>query len=138
MVGLIQLRLDQEHILGIANVLLQVRRHRRERLEQARKDALVGRGDRVDGIDQIEVDGPVVSIDDNLHRIANVVEIEVLRRLRGREIGTRRVGVLHPEHPPTADDQIGIVIEPEEGSDGANPFLDIAPDHGPAVGRDVA
>ncbi len=119
-------------------MLLQVRWHRRERLEQVRKDPLIGRGNRVAGVDQIEIDGPVIGIDDNFHRIANVVEIELRHGLRRREIGTRRIGVLHPEHSPIADHQIGIMIEPEERSDGAHPFPYIAPDHDPAVVRDVA
>src|SRR5207247_8137258 len=88
-VGLIKQRLNQKQVLRIANVLLQIRRHGRERLEQARKDALVGRGDRVAGVDQIKVDGSVIGVDDDLHRIANVVEIKVLRWLRRGEIGTR-------------------------------------------------
>ena len=136
-VGLIEPRLNQKEVLRIANVLLKVRRHRRERLEQARKDALVGQGNRVAGVHQIEVDGSVIGIDDDLHRIANIVEIEVLRWLRRGEVGTRRVGVLHPEHPPIADDQIRIVVEPEERSDRSYSFPDIAPDHDPAVGGDV-
>jgi len=67
MVGLIELRLNQKQVLRIANVLLQVRGHSRERLEQARKDTLEGCGDRVTGVHQIKVDGSVIGIDDDLH-----------------------------------------------------------------------
>ena len=48
MVGAVELRLDQEEIFGVADMLLQVLRHGRQRLEQAREDALIGlrRSDR--------------------------------------------------------------------------------------------
>ncbi len=137
-VRLIQPRLDQEQVLRIADVLLQVWRHGRERFEQTGKDALVGPGNRIAAVDQIEVDGPVICIDNNLHRIANVVEVDAWGRLRRGEIGARRVGVLHPEHPPVADNEVWIMIEPEEWCDRMHPLLDITPDHDPAVGRDVA
>src|SRR5262249_23970186 len=66
-ISLIDLRLNQEEVLGIANVLLQVRRHDSERLEQLWKDPLVCPGDRVRGVYQIKVDGPIKGIDDDLH-----------------------------------------------------------------------
>ena len=138
MVGLVKPRLNQEQVLRIANVLLQARRHGSERLEQAREDALVGRRDRVCGIHQIKVDGPVIGVDDDLHRIADVVKIEVLRGLCIGKIIARRIGILHPEQPPVADHQIGVVVEAQERGDRAHPFLDIAADHNSTVAGVVA
>src|SRR5262245_50362729 len=79
----------------------------------------------------------MIGIDDDLHRIPDVVEIEILLRRRRGKPGARRISVLYPEHPPAADSQIGIMIEPEEGRDRWYPFPNIAPDHDPTVRRDV-
>ena len=87
MVGAIHLRLDEEEVFRIADMPLQVLRHRRQRLEQAWKDAVVGRGDRVRAVDDVKVDRAVVGVDDDLDRVADVVEI----RAGGRR-GIGRMG----------------------------------------------
>ena len=137
-VGLIKPRLNQEEVFRIANMSLQICRHGRKRLEQSREDALVGSGDRIRRVSQIEIDRAVIGIDDDLHGIADVVEIEVRRRLRRRKIVARRIGILHPEHPALADDQIGVTIKGQEWGDRAYPLLNTAPDHYSAVVGDVA
>jgi hypothetical protein len=43
----VHLRLDEEQVLRVANMLLQVLRHGRQWLEEPWEDALVGRDDRV-------------------------------------------------------------------------------------------
>src|ERR1035437_10417142 len=67
-------------------------------------------------------------VDNDLHRITNVVEIETLRRLCIGKIVARRIGVLDPDQSPVADHQIGVVIEAQERGDCAHPFLDVAAD----------
>ena len=99
---------------------------------------MVGRGDRVHGIHQVKVDGPVIGIDNHLYRIADVVEVDALRGLRIGKIAARRIGILHPEQPPIVDHQIGVVVEAQERGDRAYPFPDVAAEHDPAVAGDVA
>ena len=107
-------------------------------LNRTGEDAPVGCGDRICGIDQIEVDGSVIGIDDDLYRITDVIEIETLRRLRIGKIVTRRIGILHPKQPSAADYQIRVMVEAEGWGDRAHPILDDAMNHDPTVGRDVA
>jgi hypothetical protein len=71
MVGPVDLRLDEEQILRVANMFLQVRRHGRQWLEQPRENALEGRGYRVGWIRQVKVDRPVIGVDDDLRTMSD-------------------------------------------------------------------
>src|SRR5271167_3951044 len=55
-------RLNFSKVLGVANVLLEIRRHRIERPKQRGEDAAVGREDRIGGIRHVESDCPVVGV----------------------------------------------------------------------------
>ena len=59
---------------GIAHVRAQRRRHLGERLEQAGEDPRVGGRNRIAGIRQVDRGRAVVGVDDDLHRVADVVE----------------------------------------------------------------
>src|SRR6266567_4381338 len=110
----------------------------RKRSEESREDALVGRGDRVRGIREVEVDLAVIGIDHDLDRIADIIEFPIRNWLSVREIIARRIGVLHPEQPPFADDDVGIVVEAKERSNRPYPVLDGTAEHDPTVAGNVA
>ena len=63
---------------------------------------------------------------------------ELGQRLRVGEIATRRIGILHPEEPPLADHEVGVLVEAEERGNRPHPFLDVATEHDPTVAGDVA
>ena len=73
-VGAVNRRLDVEQVLGIADVRLQRRRHRVERLEERREGLSVGLDQGVVGVRDVELGGAVISIDHDLHRVADVVD----------------------------------------------------------------
>src|SRR5947209_2569234 len=66
-------RLHPEHLLRIAEVDRQLRRHGL-RAEQARERLSVRVDDRVTFVDHMERDRAVVRVDDGLHRVAHVIE----------------------------------------------------------------
>ena len=77
----------------------------------------------VSEVDQVEIDGAVIGIDNNLDRVPNVVELAPEgRRLSVRKIVARRVGILDPEEPPVADHEVWVLIQPKEGSDRLHPL----------------
>src|SRR5262245_66473510 len=92
----------------------------------------------VSSIDQRKFYSPVLGINDYLHRIANVVQTELLHRLCVRKIVARRIGVLYPVQLASADHQIRIVVEAEEWGNRAHLFLDVAADHDATIVGDVA
>ena len=119
-------------------MFLQFLRHGGQRSEESREDALVGRGDRVRGIRKVEVDLAVIGIDHDLDRIADIIEFPIRNWLSVREIIARRIGVLHPEQPPFADDDVGIVVEAKERSNRPYPVLDGTAEHDATVAGNVA
>ena len=137
-IGAVELRLDEEEILGVADVLLQVGRHGSQRLEQAGENALVGLDQRIAGIADIEVRRAVVGVDHHLDRVADVVEAAGGLRLGIGKPVAGGVGVLHPEQAPVAHHDIGIVVEAQDGGDRAHAVLDVAMKQDPALVGDVA
>jgi hypothetical protein len=63
MVCAILLFLYVEQILGIADMLLQIRRHCIDWLEQSGKDAPISADDRVGAIRDIKLHRPIIGID---------------------------------------------------------------------------
>ena len=137
-IGAVELRLDEEEILGVADVLLQIGRHGSERLEQAGENALVGLDQRIAGLADIEVDRAVVGVDHHLDRVAHVVEAAGGLRLGVGKPVAGGVGVLHPEQAAVAHHDIGIVVELQDGRDRAHAVLDVAMKQDPALVGDVA
>src|ERR1019366_10765664 len=103
-IGAVKLGLDEEEVLRVADVLLQIRWHGLERLEQPRENAPVGCDHWIGWVRYIKVHRPVVGVDDDLHRISNVIRSSTRKGLGIGEPLTRSVSVLHPEEPPVADD----------------------------------
>ena len=137
MIGAVKLGLDEEEVLRVADVLLQISWHGLERLEQLGENAPVGCDHRIRGIRYIEVHRPVVGVDDDLHRISDVIRSSTGKRLSIGEPIARRVSVLHPEEPPVAHHHIGVMVQAEEGGNCANAILDVATDKNAALARDV-
>jgi len=136
-VGAVGLRLNQEQILRVADVLLQVLRHCAERPEQARENALVRPHDGVGRIAHIEVGSPVVRIDHHLDCVADVVVAFFDVRLGIGVPAAGGVGILDPVEPPAARDDVGGVVQGEVRRDRANAVLDVAMEQNSACGRDV-
>ena len=55
----------------------QIRRHVFERVKQGGESPLITPYDRVVGINHVKTNGAVVGIDDDLHRIPDVVEVSL-------------------------------------------------------------
>ena len=136
-VRLVHLRLEEEEVLRVAHMPLQLLRHRRQRLEEPGEAALVGGGDRVGGIHHVQVHRPVVGIDDDLDRIADIVQPQLWEGPGVGERGTRGVGILHPHEPPRTDHHIGVVVQTEERGNRPHAVLDGAAHHDPAVSGDI-
>src|SRR5262245_21999518 len=66
-IGLIDLRLNPKEIFRIANMLLQVRWHGCEWLEQVWENSLVCSDDWICNIHQIKIDDSIIGINDDLH-----------------------------------------------------------------------
>ena len=69
----VHFRLQFQQQLGVAHVLAQSRRHQGRILEQTRKDAAVGRDDRILRIEHVKRCRAVVGVDDHLHTVPHVV-----------------------------------------------------------------
>ena len=142
-VGQILARLDLEEILGIADVGLQVLGHLRKRLEKAGEGLRIALNNGVVLGDEVEVDRTVIRIYRHLGRVANVIDpgrYGVAAHCGGLAVGeviAHRIGIQHPHQPPVGDDQIGIVILPEEGGDLRHALLDLPVEHDARLGRDV-
>ena len=67
-------RLQLEQQLRIADVLAQLRRHRRRVLEQARENAAIRGDDRIARVEHVERRRAVVGVDDRLDAVAHVVD----------------------------------------------------------------
>src|SRR5208283_5384889 len=89
------------------------------------------------GIRYVEVRRPVVGVDDDLHRISDVICSFIRKGLGIGEPIACRVSVLHPEEPPVADYHIGVMVQAEEGGNCPNAVLDVATEQNTTFARDV-
>ena len=123
----VQVRLYTEEILGVPEVHAQRIRDLVSRGEQAGERTRPRENDRIRGVDNVQIDGSVVRVDDGLHAVAHVVERMVQAR-RGTEVVgvrllcvriTRRRGerIDDPQHPVATDDRIGVGVEVKERGD---------------------
>ena len=133
-----RIRLRLEELLRVANVLAKARRHLLDRREQTREDVAVDLEDRVGlaDLDRVEDHRAVVGVDDHLDAVAYVVHgprEEVVRErgradpFRVREAVRLGIGVLNPLQPAVRDDEVGVVVEFEEGGHPADAVGDAAP-----------
>ena len=74
MEGSVLVGLDGENILGIAQVLLEIRRYRTQVIEHAGKRQPIGGQDGIFRVHDVKPDGSVVHVDDDLHGVADVVQ----------------------------------------------------------------
>ena len=104
-------------------------------MKRSGKALPVGLQDRVGRVDDVEVDGAVVGVDDDLDGVADVVEpvIEVgalepvdRRPLRVRVPVRRRVGVEDPLDATVDDDRIRVLVEGQERRQRTGPVVDVA------------
>ncbi len=140
--------LDPEEVLGIAEVVPHLGGHLVQRGEQVGERPVVGRGDRVLVIHDVEVHGPVVGVDHRLHGVAGVVEGVVEAAARGQLVGvgalgvrihrTGRVRVEHVLDPPVDDHRVRVRVPVQEGGQDRHALLDVPDVHDPAlVGDEV-
>ena len=71
----VQVGLDPEQVLGIAQVLAELRRHLADRCEQIGERALPRLQDRIVVFGRVERDGAVIGVDGRLHAVADVVRV---------------------------------------------------------------
>ena len=124
MVAQVDLRLQTEEVLRVADVLAQRRGHLVERREEVREDRGVRLEQRLVRLHRVEVRLAGVGVDDDLDAVADVVD--AVGPVRVRDAVGRRVGVLHPVHVALVDDDVRVGIEPEERRDLADALLDVA------------
>ena len=145
-VGQILDRLDLEHVLRVADVLLEGGRHLLERLEEVGEGAGVGLDNGIVGVDEVERGGALVGVDDDLDAVADVVDApgDVLqsggtrrKRLAVGEVVANGVGVDDPVEAVIGGDDVGIVVLQQEGRDAPHPLLDLTVHHDPGLIVDV-
>ncbi len=84
MIQAVDFRLQFEQQLGVANVFAQSRRHHGSILEKTRKDAAIGRDDRIIRIEDVKRRRTIVGIDNHLHAVAHVVDGIAVELVMGR------------------------------------------------------
>src|ERR1700730_11037229 len=104
---------------------VQVGRHIADWLEDARINPRPRLDYRVCRISNVEIGLAGVSIDDNLHRIANIIDL-ALAALRVGIVIAAGVTIDYPVKPAVMNDQIWIRILAEERGDRRHPFADVA------------
>jgi hypothetical protein len=122
---------------GIADVLAQVGGHGRGVFEEAGKDAAIGGEDGVGVVEDVEGGGAVVGVDDYLDAVAHVVDGVVAEGVVGGVgIGVGGgEGVHHPgEAAVVADDDVGVLVEGEEGRERGDALADVAAHEQAALG----
>ena len=135
----VDLRLDVEQPLRVAEMGDQGRRRLGDRAKEVAEDRAVGVGDRVGNAGSVEGDGAVVGVDGRLDGVPDVVDTVERRvtvdRRGAREAVARRVGVDHPHQPAVGDHQVRIVIQREERRDRLDPVPHLAADQDPRFVR---
>ena len=133
---------------GYRRCVAQVGRHLRGRREHPRERLLVRLDDGVVRVHHVERHLAGVGVDDDLDRVAHVVEVGVqaaaLRHragvgvLRVGVVVRRRVGVLHPVDVPADQDRVRVGVEVEERRRLGHPGLHAAVEHETRVVGDLA
>ncbi len=124
-------RLDIEQVNGVAQVVEQTFGHLFPRSEQSGEYAPVILRQGVVPVHEVKFDVTMISIDDNLDGVANIVDRTARRRV-GVAI-SNGIGILDPEKPSIMDDDIGVAVVRKEGSNFADTGLDIPIKKDPAV-----
>ena len=115
-------------------MLAQARGHVGGRLEHTGKDLFVRADDGVGGIEHIEVHRAVVGIDDHLHRVPDVIDSAVRRRVRVT-VGSG-ICVRYPVKLAVGDHHVRVAVEGEERRGRGQTRLDVVVEDHPAVARD--
>ena len=115
----------------------QVVRHLVERTQKFREDRLQRPDDRVLGVGQIERHRAVVGVDDDLHRVADVVDPGGGPR-RIRILVADRVGVQDPDQLAVRDDQVRVVVVAEEWGNRGHAVDDVPVIQDPTGRADLA
>ncbi len=127
--------LDGEDVLGVPDVAPERGRHLVQGREQAGEHVGQRGDDRVAGIREVEGDLAVVGIDDDLHRVPDVVDAAGGRRVRIAR--TRGVGVPDPAQSPVGHDQVRVRVVGEERCDRGHPLTNLPVEHHASLGADV-
>ena len=114
----------------------QAFRHDLEIAKQCGESSPIQADDGIPRVDHIERNVAIEGIDHHLDGIADVAHA-VFRRFGIRVAAGDGVGVLDPEQATPIDDDVGIRIELEEGSELADAFLHCPPELNAALRPDV-
>ena len=128
----INLHLDFKQVLGVAQVGFQLRRHAFEAFQESGIHAVIGLNDGVFGVGQIVIHCAVVRVHHDFHRVADVIELLVMRLGEGVAVGVG-VGVLDPEETLLGDHNVGILVQKNERRDGFDALDDVAPEEDAAL-----
>ena len=85
-----------------------------------------------------EASATVIGVDDDFHRIADVIQTFPAQRLGIGEPVAGRISILYPKDPTVADDRIGVLVETEKRGDRLNAFGDVATEKNAALTRNGA
>ena len=135
--------LDLEQVLGIPQVLHEVRRDVRLRVHDAREDLRPRLEHRV-VVPRVERDLAGVGVDGRLDRVADVVDLvgrqRDVRRGRGQRVADhllerlalgvrvavgRRVAVEDPQHPVADDGRVGVAVDGQPRRDLLDPLAGV-------------
>ena len=128
--------LDGKEILRIPQMRFQIRRKLIQVQEDARKRAPVDRQNGVVRVHDVEPDGSVVHVHNDLYGVSNVVQAAFKSRRVGSGVGKvirNGVGILDPILFAFAHHGIGILVEAQERSDLLHALLNAPPDLNPAL-----
>jgi hypothetical protein len=140
----VDLGLEGEDVFGVTDVAAEVGGHRGGVAEEGWEDAAVGGDDGIlgyaRGVEDVEGGRAVVGVDDDFDAVADVVHGVVAEGVVGG-IGVgvgSGVGVEDPgEFAGVADDEVGVLVEGEEGGEGGYALADVAAHEEAAVRGDV-
>ena len=117
--------LNNEQVLGIADVGPKIFGHRLQRLHKARKYFGVGQDDGIILAAKVKIHCPVISVYHCLDRVAHVVP-QFSCRFRVWVAVRGRIAVDNPDQTTlSGNDQIGIPIESDKRGNFFNPLLNL-------------
>ena len=136
----IQVGLDGKKILRISQMRFQIRRKLIQVQENARKHAPVDCQNRVVRIHDVEPDGSVVHVHNDLYRVSNVVQPFLKAGRVGIGVGKvirDGISILDPVQFALAHHRVGILVEAQERSNLLHALVHAPPDLNPAFRPEI-
>ena len=129
--------LDGEHVLRVADVGLQALGHLMEIPEQLGIDLLQGQGDGVVAVHDVVVHAAVIGVHHHLHRVADIVGAVAVVGLGIGVVSGGGVGVEDPEQALVGDHDVGVVVVGQERRDLLHAVFDVAVDDDAGIPGDI-